>query len=185
VKNNISKIVSTVTNIFNDFKSAIAGKNWGSIGMNIINGVKNGITNNLGKLKSAAMEAARKAFDAAKNFLGIASPSRKFMWLADMSAEGLVRGNALNARKFQRAGREAARAYLGAWDGMSLDAYKGANYLPLSGDNVNADLLTAVNSLGDRISNMRMVTDTGALVGELAEGMNRELGYMAKMEAMA
>ena len=185
VKNNISKIVSTVTNIFNDFKSAITGKNWGSIGLNIINGVKNGITNNLGKLKEAAKEAARKAFDAAKSFLGIASPSRKFMWLADMSAEGLVRGNALNARKFQRAGREAARAYLGAWDGISLDAYKGANYLPLSGDNVNADLLTAVNSLGDRISNMRMVTDTGALVGELAEGMNRELGYMAKMEAMA
>ena len=185
VKNNIFKIVNTVSSIFSDFKSAITGKDWGSIGLNIINGVKNGITNNLGKLKEAAKEAARKAFDAAKSFLGIKSPSRKFMWIADMSAEGLIKGNAMNARKFQRAGRDAAKAYLGAWDGMSLDAYKGANYLPVTGDNVNADLLTAVNSLGDRISNMRMVTDTGALVGELAEGMNRELGYMAKMEAMA
>jgi hypothetical protein len=68
---------------------------------------------------------------------------------------------------------------------MALNAYKGANYLPASGDNVNADLLKAVNGLGDRISRMRMVTDTGALVGELAEGMNKQLGYMAKMEAMA
>ena len=30
-----------------------------------------------------------------------------------------------------------------------------------------------------------LVTDTGALVGELAEGMNDRLGYMAKMEALA
>ena len=185
VKNNIFKIVSTVTNIFNDFKSEITGKDWGSVGLNIINGVKNGITNNLHKLKEAAKEAAKKAFDAAKSFLGISSPSKKFMWIADMSAEGLVKGNALNARKFQRAGREAARAYLGAWDGMTLSAYKGANYQPAGGGNVNADLLEAVNGLGDRISRMRMVTDTGALVGELAEGMNYRLGYMAKMEAIS
>jgi hypothetical protein len=68
---------------------------------------------------------------------------------------------------------------------MSLDAYKGANYQPVTGDTVNADLLAAVNGLGDRISRMRMVTDTGALVGELAEGMNYRLGYMAKMEAIS
>ena len=179
------KVVATVPQIFSKVTSAFRGFNWGSIGSNIIEGIRKGITNGASKIVDAAKGLARRAFDAAKNFLGISSPSKKFTWIAEMSAEGIVRGNASNMVRLKRAGEDAARAYLGAWDGMTLNAYKGANYRPVTGGNVNADLLTAVNGLGDRISRMRLVTDTGALVGELAEGMNQQLGYMAKMEAMA
>lgn len=181
----IPKVVATVPQIFSKVTSAFRGFNWGSIGSNIIEGIRKGITNGASKIVDAAKGLARRAFDAAKNFLGISSPSKKFTWIAEMSAEGIVRGNASNMVRLKRAGEDAARAYLGAWDGMTLNAYKGANYRPVTGGNVNADLLTAVNGLGDRISRMRLVTDTGALVGELAEGMNQQLGYMAKMEAMA
>lgn len=181
----IPKVVATVPQIFSKVISAFRGFNWGSIGSNIIEGIRKGITNGASKIVDAAKGLARRAFDAAKNFLGISSPSKKFTWIAEMSAEGIVRGNASNMVRLKRAGEDAARAYLGAWDGMTLNAYKGANYQPVTGGNVNADLLTAVNGLGDRISRMRLVTDTGALVGELAEGMNQQLGYMAKMEAMA
>ena len=181
----IPKVVATVPQIFSKVFSAFRGINWGSIGSNIIDGIKRGITNGASKLVEAAKNLAKKAFDAAKNFLGIKSPSKKFQWIADMSVEGVVKNTRAGFGRLERVGAEAAKAYLGAWDGMTLSAYKGANYQPVSGGNVNADLLAAVNNLGDRISRMRMVTDTGALVGELAEGMNAQLGYMAKMEALA
>ena len=181
----IPKVVSTVPQIFSKVFAAFRGINWGSIGSNIIDGIKKGIMNGASRLVSAAKDLAKKAFDAAKNFLGIASPSKKFEWIADMSVEGVVRNTRAGFGRLQRVGAEAARAYLGAWDGMTLSAYKGANYQPSVGGNVNADLLDAVTGLGDRISRMRLVTDTGALVGELAEGMNQQLGYMAKMEALA
>lgn len=181
----IPKVVSTVPQIFSKVFSAFRGINWGSIGSNIIDGIKRGITNGASKLVEAAKGLAKKAFDAAKNFLGIKSPSKKFEWIADMSVEGVVKNTRAGFGRLKRVGAEAARAYLGAWDGMTLSAYKGANYQPAGGGNVNAELLTAVDNLGDRISRMRMVTDTGALVGELAEGMNATLGYMAKMEALA
>ena len=181
----IPKVVATIPQIFSRVTSAFRGFNWGSIGSNIIDGIKKGIMNGASRLVSAAKDLAKKAFDAAKNFLGIASPSKKFEWIADMSVEGVVRNTRLGYGRLRRAGEDAARAYLGAWDGMTLSAYKGANYQPVTGGNVNADLLEAVTGLGDRISRMRLVTDTGALVGELAEGMNQQLGYMAKMEAMA
>lgn len=181
----IPQVVSTVPKIFSRVFSAFRGINWGSIGSNIIDGIKRGITNGASKLVEAAKNLAKKAFDAAKNFLGIKSPSKKFEWIADMSVEGVVKNTRAGFGKLERVGAEAAKAYLGAWDGMTLSAYKGANYQSAPGSNVNADLLAAVNGLGDRISRMRMVTDTGALVGELAEGMNAQLGYMAKMEALA
>lgn len=181
----IPKVVATVPQIFSKVFSAFRGINWGSIGSNIIDGIKRGITNGASKLVEAAKGLAKKAFDAAKNFLDIKSPSKKFGWIADMSVEGVVKNTRAGFGRLERVGAEAARAYLGAWDGMTLSAYKGANYQPAGGGNVNAELLAAVDNLGDRISRMRMVTDTGALVGELAEGMNQQLGYMAKMEALA
>ena len=49
-----------------------------SIGSDIIEGIKNGILGAIGKIKDAAKEAANKALNAAKEFLGINSPSRVF-----------------------------------------------------------------------------------------------------------
>ena len=52
------------------------GQSWSNIGKNIITGITAGITGSVGKLAEAAKNAAKKAFDAAKDFLGIHSPSK-------------------------------------------------------------------------------------------------------------
>lgn len=65
---------SAVTNVVNAFKNI----QWGSIGANIINGIISGIGSAISGLVSAAVNAAKSAFEAAKNFLGIKSPSRLF-----------------------------------------------------------------------------------------------------------
>ena len=57
--------------IANEFRSV----NWGEIGMNVIRGIANGITSAISWVVDAAKGAAKAAFDAAKDFLGIHSPS--------------------------------------------------------------------------------------------------------------
>lgn len=230
----VPDLLGKIPGIFSDVVGKFASQDWASIGKNIIEGVKSGVTSAAHKIADAAKEAARKALDAAKSFLGIKSPSRvfkeqigknislglaggisgystgvaraaenlaesafdaardflgikspskKFQWIADMAVEGLVRSTRAGLGKVERAGADAARAYLGAWDGISLRTAAGVNLDGRGGK--DTELLTAVNALGDRIGQMRLVTDTGALVGELAEDMNDRLGYIAKMEALA
>ena len=74
----IPSIVSAAGDAVRQAASAFTSYDWGSIGTNIINGIKNGISNAAGRIADAAKDAAKKAFDAAKNFLGIESPSKLF-----------------------------------------------------------------------------------------------------------
>lgn len=78
IQNGISSVVNNAKNIVSGIKNAFTSINWGSIGSNIINGIANGIAGAIGGLVDAAVSAARFAFNAAKKFLGINSPSRLF-----------------------------------------------------------------------------------------------------------
>ena len=49
---------------------------WGRIGSGIVSGIANGIRSGIGWIADAARQAAQRALDAAKSFLGIRSPSR-------------------------------------------------------------------------------------------------------------
>lgn len=84
----IPKAVATVPQIFADIKSKFTSLDWANIGTQVINGIANGIKNGASKVVDAAKNLAKSAFDAAKNFLGIASPSKMFRYLGDMSVEG-------------------------------------------------------------------------------------------------
>lgn len=66
-----------------------AGANLGSA---IVEGIANGIAGGVGKIVAEAKNAAKRALDAAKNFLGIHSPSKEFEKLGEFSAEGLANG---------------------------------------------------------------------------------------------
>jgi len=66
-----------------------AGANLGSA---IVEGIARGIAGGVGRIVSEAKNAAKKALDAAKNFLGIHSPSKEFEKLGAFSAEGLANG---------------------------------------------------------------------------------------------
>ena len=62
---------------------------WGNIGKNIIIGIATGITGSIGKVADAARNAAKKAFDAAKDFLGIHSPSKL---MRDVIGKNMIAG---------------------------------------------------------------------------------------------
>ena len=60
-----------------ELKKKFTEINWSSVGSGIINGIKGGISSAAAGLATAAKNAASSALDAAKNFLGIESPSRR------------------------------------------------------------------------------------------------------------
>lgn len=74
----IPRAIATIPQLFSQFASGFRSFDWGSLGSNIIEGIKNGILGAAGRIAEAAREAANSAFNAAKSFLGIASPSKLF-----------------------------------------------------------------------------------------------------------
>ena len=76
--NAIPRIVAAIPRIISSIRSAFSNVDWGEIGRNIIQGIAQGLKNAGRAIMDAAKEAARNALDAAKNFLGINSPSKVF-----------------------------------------------------------------------------------------------------------
>lgn len=64
-----------------------------TVGSDIIQGIINGVTGSVGRIKDAVTEAASSALSAAKDFLGISSPSRVFRdQVGAMLPAGMVQG---------------------------------------------------------------------------------------------
>lgn len=72
----IPQVVAAIPQIISSIVDTFGKYDWLSIGKNIIKGIASGIANAAGLIADAARNAAKKAFDAAKDFLGIHSPSR-------------------------------------------------------------------------------------------------------------
>ena len=72
----IPTLIGKIPTIFSNIVSAFKKHDWLSIGADIISGIAKGIINGIGSIVTAAKEAANSAFQAAKEKLGIKSPSR-------------------------------------------------------------------------------------------------------------
>lgn len=74
----VPQLISKIPSIISQVKNAFTSVDWGSVGMNIIKGIANGLKGAAGAIVEAAKGAAESALNAAKNALGIHSPSRVF-----------------------------------------------------------------------------------------------------------
>ena len=84
-----SKLLGLAKNGAQSIVKGFTGQSWGNFGKNIITGITAGITGSVGKLAEAAKNAAKKAFDAAKDFLGIHSPSKL---MRDVIGKNMIAG---------------------------------------------------------------------------------------------
>lgn len=83
----IPQIIQSIVNTFGDF-------DWSEIGHNIMEGIKNGILSKIDSVIEAAKNGAESILNAAKGFLQIGSPSRKFAnevgrWIPEGIAMGI------------------------------------------------------------------------------------------------
>ncbi len=95
--NIVSRIWSTIQQIIdtvlNNTVELILGIDWAGLGASMIKGIARGIIGAGSFLTSAAVEAARNAFDAAKGWLGIQSPSKRAATeIGQPFAEGVGKG---------------------------------------------------------------------------------------------
>lgn len=91
------------------------GSRFYSIGQDIVHGVINGISSLIGRLADMAVQMAKRALNAAKNFLGISSPSKVFaVEVGRNSALGIIQGMAASEDAVAGAGSSLADAALPA-----------------------------------------------------------------------
>lgn len=74
----IPALIGKIPSMIRQIRSAFSNVNWGSVGLNIVKGIASGLAGAAGVIMDAARSAANKALKAAKNALGIHSPSRVF-----------------------------------------------------------------------------------------------------------
>lgn len=125
-----SNIQSSVTSRWNSLYNSFNSTNWFSVGSNICSGIQNGINAGWGWLSSTVSGLASNLLRAAKNALGIRSPSRLFrdevgQFISLGMAEGITDTEAdvvkavSNVAKSAVDGFEDNKISLGVSDGVS------------------------------------------------------------------
>lgn len=81
----IPQIITSIVNTFGQY-------DWLSIGVNILEGIKDGILSAVGAVIDAAKEAAGAIWDSITGFFDIHSPSKRMAWVGEMLDKGLANG---------------------------------------------------------------------------------------------
>lgn len=74
----IPQLLSSVGDLIKKVIEAFTQVDWGSVGVNLIEGIKDGVMEAASRLWEAVKDVAAQALDGVKDFLGIASPSKVF-----------------------------------------------------------------------------------------------------------
>ena len=140
-----------------------------SIGMNMIEGLWGGIKSKFDSVISRIRELASKLPEAVKKVLGIASPSKVFMEVGEWIPEGLALGIESNLGSIQ----SATDAMLGA---TAITPTFGNTGLLGATEGEFGRLTAILQEWLPQLSNLDIVLDSGALVGELSRTIDTSLG---------
>lgn len=94
----IPKVIAAIPPIIVSMVNAFASFDWPSIGLNILEGIKNGILGAVGSVIDAAIEAATAIWDTVSSFFQIGSPSKLMEYGGKMIDEGLAGGIEKNTK---------------------------------------------------------------------------------------
>nr|DAG31103.1 MAG TPA: tail tape measure protein [Caudoviricetes sp.] len=148
-----------------------------SIGGNIVQGLVNGVTGAAGKLIDAVKGAVDDAVQAAKNLLGIKSPSRVFRKIGQYTMQGAALGVDDDADLLLQSTDNAMRDMVSSAAEYNTPVATFDN-MPLSA------LIDEVKQLREDIKGMKIYLNGRTLVGGIADDMDRELGRRAAWSAM-
>ena len=147
-----------------------------SIGGNIVQGLVNGVTGAAGKLIDAVKGAVDDAVQAAKNLLGIKSPSRVFRKIGQYSMQGAALGVDDDADLLLQSTDNAMRNMVSSAAEYNTPVATFDN-MPLSA------LIDEVKQLCEDIKGMKIYLNGRTLVGGIADDIDRELGRRAAWSA--
>ena len=180
--NGITNIPSAVKKAVDSFKSNFRDVDWGELGTNIIKGIVNGITGGIGKLVTAAKNVAKNALDAAKEALGIHSPSRVFeLEVGKMIDLGLAAGIERNLKPVQTSMKVLSMETVGSMDINTMFAGESTFYQNQSMELVDQNRSVIFNY--ERLADATV--DAFVRAGFTFRANNRELGRFVRGVNMA
>lgn len=159
----IPDIVMVIPQLIRSIVDTFLSFDWGSIGKNIVEGIKNGFVNMWNSFKQTVENVFTGLVDGVKSFLGIASPSKVFAGIGGYMAEGLGQGFNKEFSNVKR-GIQSQLDFGTMTFGMSsfghLPALAGAgttnNYY-----NINADRVKQFNDIIRITENERLTSRMG------------------------
>lgn len=159
----IPDIVMVIPRLIRSIVDTFLSFDWGSIGKNIVDGIKNGFVNMWNSFKQTVENVFTGLVDGVKSFLGIASPSKVFAGIGGYMAEGLGQGFDKEFSNVKR-GIQSKLDFGTMTFGMSsfghLPALAGAgttnNYY-----NINADRVKQFNDIIRITENERLTSRMG------------------------
>lgn len=159
----IPDIVMVIPQLIRSIVDTFLSFDWGSIGKNIVEGIKNGFVNMWNSFEQTVENVFTGLVDGVKSFLGIASPSKVFAGIGGYMAEGLGQGFDKEFSSIKR-GIQSQLDFGTMTFGMSsfghLPALAGAgttnNYY-----NINADRVKQFNDIIRITENERLTSRMG------------------------
>lgn len=165
----LPQVLDTAGRMLSDLWNRISRFNLASAGADLVQGLINGIGGAIGRVADVLIGGLQRAVDSALSFLGIASPSKLFDWVGQMSMEGLAGGIEDTAAKAEKATEKAVQGVYGSASGtVSAD---------VSAAPANNQILDALNGIREGM-NMSVYLDSTTLVGGIAPTMNTALGRL-------
>ena len=196
IRDNKPKVLDAIRQMtadaLNKAKSGVREEEYKNVGTQITNGLTQGISAGRSGVLESIRSLCAATIQAAKNALDIHSPSKAFAYLGEMSGKGYITGweqtmqnidsiitaslpDFPSSTKNQIAGAQAVTNMQFA-DG-TLDKLGEQNAGML---NTITQMFGIMQQYMPGMANMKMVTDTGALIGELVGGMDSELGSIER-----
>ena len=185
----IPELIAAVPRVIAAIADTIRNYDWGGIGRNIVQGLKDGIAGMWDNIKDWFNEKVNSLVGGVKRILGIHSPSKVFAGIGGFMAEGLGEGfsdefvavkNDIEGSMNFDAGTITADANISR--NYTSGSYGAAS---TSGGGDSGRIVMLLEQYLPMLANMKVIMDSGQVVGLLAPCMDEELAKINARRARA
>lgn len=185
----IPELIAAVPRVIAAIAETIRNYDWGGIGRNIVQGLKDGIAGMWDNIKDWFNEKVNSLVGGVKRILGIHSPSKVFAGIGGFMAEGLGEGfsDEFAAVKNDIEGSMNFDAGTITADANISRNYTSGSYgaASTSGGGDSGRIVMLLEQYLPMLANMKVIMDSGQVIGLLAPGMDEELAKINARKARA
>ena len=180
----IPELIAAVPRVIAAIADTIRNYDWGGIGRNIVQGLKDGIAGMWDNIKDWFNEKVNSLVGGVKRILGIHSPSKVFAGIGGFMAEGLGEGFSDEFASVKNDIEGSMNFDAGT---ITADANISRNYTSGSygGGGDSGRIVMLLEQYLPMLANMKVIMDSGQVVGLLAPGMDAELAKINARRARA
>lgn len=180
----IPELIAAVPRIIAAIVDTFRNYDWGGIGRNIVQGLKDGIAGMWDNIKNWFNDKVDALVGGVKKILGIASPSKVFAGIGGFMAEGLGEGfdDQFKSVKKDIEGNMSFDAGTITADANIIRNYTSGSY---GGGGDSGRIVMLLEQYLPMLANMKVIMDSGQVVGLLAPGMDEELAKINARRARA